>query len=48
LEDYYEINYRAIVKAIKSTGYRLYVGHEFISKGDVFSALKQAYAVMDV
>jgi hydroxypyruvate isomerase len=48
LDDYQEINYRAIAKAIKSTGYGLYVGHEFMPKGDVFPALKQAYAVMDV
>lgn len=48
LDDLQEINYRALAHAIADTGYDLYVGHEFVPKGDVLAALQQAYSVMDV
>ena len=48
LDDAQEINYRGVAKAIAATGYDLYVGHEFMPKGDAIAALKQAYKVMHV
>lgn len=48
LDDMQEINYRALAQAISATGYELYVGHEFMPKGDALAALRQAYSVMDV
>lgn len=38
-----EINYPAVFRAIKGTGYNGYIGHEFIPKGDVVPALEAAY-----
>ncbi len=39
-----EIYYPAVAQAIHDTGYRDWVGHEFVPKGsDVVAALKQAY-----
>ena len=46
LDDQQEINYPAIAKAINATGYDLYVGHEFMPKGDAIAALRDAYKVM--
>lgn len=46
LDDQQEINYPAVAKAINATGYDLYVGHEFMPKGDALKALRQAYAAM--
>ncbi|HAV14213.1 MAG TPA: xylose isomerase [Opitutae bacterium] len=43
LDDAQEINYPALAKAIRATGYDLYVGHEFMPKGDAIAALRQAY-----
>ena len=48
LDDEQEINYRGVAKAIASTGYDLYIGHEFWAKGDALSALRKAYALMDL
>lgn len=48
LDDSQEINYRGVAKAIAATGYDLYVGHEFMPKGDAVEALRQAYAVIDL
>jgi len=45
LDDAQEINYAGICKAIAQTGYDLYMGHEFRPKGDLFEALKQAFAI---
>jgi hydroxypyruvate isomerase len=48
MDDTQELNYRGICKAISDTGYRLYVGHEFMPKGDLVEALRQAYGVCNV
>lgn len=48
LDDTQELNYPAIMRAIKETGYEGYVGHEFIPKGDVLTAIRNAYALCDV
>lgn len=39
-----ELNYRGICEAIDEAGYDLYVGHEFLPKGDRMEALRAAYA----
>lgn len=38
-----ELNYPAIFRAIKATGYTGYVGHEFIPQGEPVAALRRAY-----
>lgn len=46
-DDTQELNYAGICRAIAATGYDLYVGHEFIPKGDVFEALRRAFQICD-
>jgi len=43
-----EINYEAVVKAILETGYKGYLGQEFIPTGDPVAALGQAARICDV
>jgi hydroxypyruvate isomerase len=43
LDDEQEINYPAILRAIKETGYDGYIAHEFIPKGDAIAALKNTF-----
>jgi hydroxypyruvate isomerase len=38
-----ELNYAAILRAIKGTDYEGYVAHEFIPKGDAIGALKHTF-----
>ena len=45
MDDTQELNYAGICKAIAATGYDLYVGHEFMPKGNLIDALRQAYAL---
>jgi hydroxypyruvate isomerase len=47
LDDDQELNYRGICRAINATTYDGFVGHELIPKGDVLSALRQAFEVCD-
>jgi hydroxypyruvate isomerase len=42
-----ELNYRPIAKAIAASGYKDFVGQEFIPKGDPFAALEAAYRLCD-
>ena len=42
LDEEQEINYPPIMRAIAETGYTLYVGHEFIPKGDPIEGLRAA------
>ena len=42
LDEEQEINYPPIMQAIAETGYDLYVGHEFIPKGDPIEGLRAA------
>lgn len=45
-DDTQELNYKGICKAISSTGYDLYLGHEFGPAGDdKFAALRDAFAI---
>ena len=43
-----ELNYPAIMQAIAATGYRGYVGQEFVPKGDPIAALQAAYQLCSV
>ena len=36
------------MRAIARTGYDLYVGHEFVPRGDPFAALKAAFDTCNV
>jgi hydroxypyruvate isomerase len=47
MDDEQELNYAGICRAIAASGYDGYVGHEFRPKGDVFEALRQAFALCD-
>jgi len=47
MDDTQELNYAGICKAIAESGYEYYVGHEFQPKGDVISALRQAFELCD-
>jgi hydroxypyruvate isomerase len=48
LDDTQEINYRAIMKEIIKTGYRGYVGQEFIPTRDPLKSLREAIVLCDV
>ena len=48
LDEEQEINYPPIMRAIAETGYDLYVGHEFIPKGDPIEGLRAAARLCDV
>jgi len=43
LDETQELNYSAILKAIKDTGYTGYIAHEFIPKADPVAALRTVY-----
>jgi hydroxypyruvate isomerase len=43
LDDDQELHYTGICRAINATGYDLYLGHEFIPKGDPVAGLAQAF-----
>ena len=49
IDDDQELNYPAIMKAIKQTGFNGYVAHEFLPKSsDKLASLKKAVALCDV
>jgi hydroxypyruvate isomerase len=48
LDDTQELNYAAISKAISSTGFEGFIGHEFVPVGDPILALEQAFKLCDV
>ncbi len=47
-EDTQELNYLAIMQAIRDTGYRGFIGQEFIPKRDPLVSLREAVALCDV
>ena len=47
MDDTQELNYAGICNAIAATGYDLYVGHEFVPKGDLIEALRATYPICD-
>jgi hydroxypyruvate isomerase len=48
IDETQELNYPAIVKAIVKTGYRGFLGQEFIPKREPVASLKQAFRICDV
>jgi len=44
LDETQEINYPAVWRAIAATGYRGYIAHEFVPKGDAIKALQTTYS----
>ncbi len=48
IDDTQKINYRAVMQAIRKTGYEGYVGQEFIPTRDPFQGLKEAVALCDM
>jgi hydroxypyruvate isomerase len=48
IDETQELNYRAIAKAIVATGYKGYLGQEFLPKRDAAASLKQAFETCDV
>ena len=48
IDETQELNYTAIMKAIVSTGYKGFVGQEFIPKRDPLTSLNQAIQLCDV
>jgi len=47
MDDTQELNYAGICRAIAATGYDLYVGHEFVPKGDLIEALRRTFELCD-
>ena len=47
MDDTQELNYAGICTAIAQTDYDLYVGHEFMPKGEPIEALRRAFALCD-
>jgi hydroxypyruvate isomerase len=48
IDDTQELNYPAIMRAIAATGYRGFIGQEFIPKRDPLRSLSQAIALCSV
>jgi len=48
IDETQELNYPAIMKAIVDTGYKGYVGQEFIPKRDPLASLSQAVKICDI
>ena len=47
MDDTQELNYAGICKGIAATDFDLYVGHEFMAKGDKLEALEAAFHTCD-
>jgi hydroxypyruvate isomerase len=47
-DDAQELNYAAIMRAIRDTGYRGFIGQEFLPTREPFAALAEAVALCDV
>jgi hydroxypyruvate isomerase len=47
-QDQQELNYVAIMRAIKSTGYKGFVGQEFLPKRDPLTSLREAVKLCNV
>ena len=48
IDETQELNYPAIMRAIVETGFKGFVGQEFIPKRDPFTSLEQAFRICDV
>ena len=47
-QDQQELNYPAIMRAIKSTGFKGFVGQEFLPKRDALTSLREAVKLCNV
>ncbi len=48
MDEEQEIYYPAVMRAIANSGYDMYVGHEFVPKGDPIEAMRAAFQLCDV
>jgi hydroxypyruvate isomerase len=48
IDDSQEINYRAVMRAIVATGYKGFVGQEFVPTRDPLTSLKEAVEICDI
>jgi hydroxypyruvate isomerase len=48
MDETQEIYYPAVMRAIAESGYNLFVGHEFVPKGNPIEALRAAFQTCDV
>jgi hydroxypyruvate isomerase len=48
LDERQELQYKPIIQAIAATGYKGYLGHEFIPTGDPEVALRQAFEICNI
>jgi hydroxypyruvate isomerase len=48
LDDEQEIYYPPVMRAIAETDYDLYIGHEFVPKGDPLAAMQAAFDTCNV
>jgi hydroxypyruvate isomerase len=48
MDEEQEIYYPAVMRAIADSGYDMYVGHEFVPKGDPIEAMRTAFKLCDV
>jgi hydroxypyruvate isomerase len=48
LNDYQEVNWAGVMRGIAATGFKGYVAHEFVPKGDPLTSLRQAVDLCDI
>jgi hydroxypyruvate isomerase len=48
IDDTQELNYPAVIKAIRETGYQGFIGQEFIPSRDALASLAQGFRICDV
>jgi hydroxypyruvate isomerase len=48
MDEEQEIYYPPVMRAIADSGYEMYVGHEFVPKGDPLEAMRAAFELCDV
>ncbi len=48
IDETQELYYPAIVRAVGKAGYRGYIAHEFLSRGEPLAALRRAYEICDI
>lgn len=48
IDETQELYYPAIIRALGKAGYRGYIAHEFLPRGEPMAALRQAYEICDI
>ena len=48
IDETQELNYPAILRSLYQAGYRGFIGHEFLPKGEPIAALRRAYDICDI